>query len=200
MANIVYNKVISTWDVLEKIIDRSEDGYKEVVDFNKLIPMPKDLKIEFSSLTYYDMLEYLKSINPVYNKKANKEEYDKKYQLLVEKLNLQTDIDYDSLLGGDKKIGKKYFNNLVKYGHSTWYTWSLSNWGCKWNASCSSIEKIDNDKFLVTFETAWTPPYGIIEKLFSYGKDKIEWYYMSEFDFEEFKIYFDNGKISCCSK
>jgi hypothetical protein len=43
---------------------------------------------------------------------------------------------------------------------NNWYTWSLSNWGTKWNACYGCIlESIGNDNELrYNFDTAWGPP------------------------------------------
>lgn len=43
----------------------------------------------------------------------------------------------------------------------TWYNWSIENWGTKWNAYEGSI-KIEGDKAIVLFRTAWSVPYPII--------------------------------------
>jgi len=53
--------------------------------------------------------------------------------------------------------------NLEKYNYSSWYDWSIDNWGTKWDIS----EMDDDDNFMVsedgktvsfTFDTAWAPP------------------------------------------
>ena len=39
-----------------------------------------------------------------------------------------------------------------------WYTWSLSNWGTKWNAcSCCELNHEENERRW-NFDTAWGPP------------------------------------------
>ena len=50
-------------------------------------------------------------------------------------------------------------------GHSSWYSWSLANWGTKWNAY--SFRLIDEDDDLLDFsiDTAWSPPEPIFEAL-----------------------------------
>lgn len=56
--------------------------------------------------------------------------------------------------------------NLEKYGYTDWYDWCKANWGTKWPASdiLISKEKINNI-YKITFNTAWSPPFPIIEKL-----------------------------------
>lgn len=42
-----------------------------------------------------------------------------------------------------------------------WHTWNRENWGTKWNAySCSN--KVDGDKAVIRFDTAWSVPYPVL--------------------------------------
>lgn len=57
--------------------------------------------------------------------------------------------------------------NVKLYGSSSWYDWSVSKWGTKWNSynsyyddSCK-IEEID----YFEFQTAWSPPFPVIKEL-----------------------------------
>lgn len=50
-----------------------------------------------------------------------------------------------------------------KYGANDWYSWSIENWGTKWNASevtYSEVTKMDDGRFImdITFDTAWSVP------------------------------------------
>jgi hypothetical protein len=58
---------------------------------------------------------------------------------------------------------------IEKYGHSDWYSWALSNWGCKWDISSGDFE-LDEDGLSGNgwFDTAWGPPiiaYGKLQEL-----------------------------------
>ena len=46
-----------------------------------------------------------------------------------------------------------------------WYHWCIDNWGTKWDAGEVDIEMSDYDSLEITFNTAWSPPEGIVEKL-----------------------------------
>lgn len=51
-----------------------------------------------------------------------------------------------------------------KYGAEDWYHWNCDNWGTKWNARAISLK--DNGNSLeFEFDTAWSPPIPIIQKL-----------------------------------
>ena len=46
-----------------------------------------------------------------------------------------------------------------------WYHWCISNWGTKWDACDKSIDYEDSEILALTFNTAWSPPEGIVERL-----------------------------------
>ena len=46
-----------------------------------------------------------------------------------------------------------------------WYDWRLQNWDTKWEASEVEIELDDSEILRVTFDTAWSPPEGVMTKL-----------------------------------
>lgn len=120
---------------------------KSHIDFDKIIPMPKSLRITSGSLGNIGY-DYLKNHN-VHN-----------YLCL-------SDENKEEAL----KLGKQYVENEEKWGYTTWYEWSVDNWGTKWNAY--GFEDIENFKTeetegcIITFNTAWSPPLPIFQKLIS---------------------------------
>lgn len=108
-------------------------GEDTLFDFNKVIPMPKELDIESSSRGDNGLDAYKDYIN--YGIKPNVDEYD-------------------------LALGKKYFENIVKFGHKTWYGWRKEHWGTKWNAY--DVADLNNG---VSFLTAWNAPFQVISKI-----------------------------------
>ena len=53
----------------------------------------------------------------------------------------------------DKDEVDKLIKNYLKYGYTTWYEWSVENWGTKWD-----MYERDCDKNVLTFQTAWRTP------------------------------------------
>lgn len=43
-------------------------------------------------------------------------------------------------------------------GHASWYSWSISNWGTKWNAYSFEVIDEDESRLEFRFDTAWSPP------------------------------------------
>ncbi len=92
----------------------------------------------------------------------------------------ETAIDFEVLLppplncwqGGVSMEDRKLFP-------ANWYDWNRSNWGTKWNAYGLESDAIrQEDQFVIlTFRTAWSPPYGWLCALFNrLGCDmKISW-------------------------
>ena len=46
-----------------------------------------------------------------------------------------------------------------------WYHWCVDNWGTKWEPDMHGNEMSDYDSLEITFNTAWSPPEGVVEKL-----------------------------------
>lgn len=61
------------------------------------------------------------------------------------------------------KVGSQALQNVVLFGSPDWYDWRCRNWGTKWNAY--DIAAFDEDSDTITFETAWSAPHPILEKL-----------------------------------
>lgn len=55
-------------------------------------------------------------------------------------------------------------NEPVKKDHA-WWDWRVQNWGTKWNSYDCEVIEMDDDQVEYTFNTAWSPPEGVIEKL-----------------------------------
>ena len=117
MPNWVHNstKIIGEKKAVENCVasleGEDEDGYPNVFDFEKIEPMPEDVR----------------------------------------------NTDPDRVLGD----GPKNRNN--------WYDWSCDNWGTKWN-SCNAdvnnrFEDGDNHVIEIDYDTAWTMPVPVWDKL-----------------------------------
>lgn len=51
------------------------------------------------------------------------------------------------------------------YGHADWYSWNTSNWGTKWDVAESHIGHIDDDLFIVSYDTAWSPNINYVKQV-----------------------------------
>ena len=73
----------------------------------------------------------------------------------------------DSSMEKKRAAAKQYKHNMDTYGHLTWYTWCVANWGTKWDVfpdleslpEISSYQSTANHgSWTYSFDTAWAPP------------------------------------------
>lgn len=194
MPNWVTNTVkAENWNILKEkltrvIIDEKEAKELEIkvgdriVDFNILLPRPKELDIVSGSGSYMtsrtfqkDKLQLQKClIDPFlaekYNGTLTQDEFVEAVKNSIS-LHLADFIQvYDLSATDEQKLNDnldniiKGFYNLHKFGCTDWYDWSIKTWGTKWNASLDGLV-IDENAQVIYFQTAWSMPYGIIEEL-----------------------------------
>lgn len=59
-------------------------------------------------------------------------------------------------------FGEQLQENVRMYDAPTWYEWACESWGSKWNAR---EPVVDTEMRVITFETAWSAPGGIVKAL-----------------------------------
>lgn len=187
MPNWTYNHVNMKGIGKAKELYDNEGSF----DFNTIIPMPEELKGTISGgvidecIAYYLLKsrtkeKFFKDVDrtgcsPSYYRRSWTK--TKIAELLLERIGdnpcmFESDFyDHDNLGNGrfkphnhhhtPEEIGKFYWNLLEKYGYNDWYRWSCDNWDTKWNACDSYICDDDN----IEFDTAWSAPESIFEKL-----------------------------------
>ena len=154
------------------------------IDFNKIIPMPESLDIECGSRTDRGIDLYLTSINPFVAYFGDKKMENDRFLALNERLNAQRFfIRHNAYLTLEEiekhtkfdsreelvKLGKIAIDNLMKYGATTWYDWRVR--GDTWNTKWNSYSPFYDGGKEITFQTAWSAPHPIIEKLSSMYPD-----------------------------
>ena len=70
-----------------------------------------------------------------------------------------------------ESISDEKKRELDAQGIPNWYDWNIDNWGTKWNAYDVNVQRMDDNRFDVTFQTAWGIPEPIMEKIFDKFKD-----------------------------
>jgi hypothetical protein len=50
-------------------------------------------------------------------------------------------------------------------GYLNWYEWNIAMWGTKWNAYDCAIRSLDNERLVFVFDTAWSFPMPVFQKL-----------------------------------
>lgn len=143
MPNWIRNNV--TFSGNEEVIARMREeiqggGEEQFIDFNKIAPIPKELRDTQSPL-----------------KIISQEEYD-----LQEKRIANDDLTKEEKQWG---VSRGLTQNLAneyqqKFGATDWYNWQIENWGTKWNAN----ESIDFGNG-IEFNTAWSTPFNLFVSL-----------------------------------
>ena len=70
---------------------------------------------------------------------------------------------------GDEEEPTPYcmsFKNFLPYPNGEWdYNWCVDNWGTKWDACDPYLEDGGGQDILYSFNTAWSPPTPVVEKM-----------------------------------
>ena len=141
---------------------------KNTIDFNKIVPMPESLNIEDGSNTYFGIKHYQRFL----------EYFSQLPDADIEAAELDF-LDMYPIEDNRWELGKTAMKNKQQYGHETWYGWRIENWGTKWNAyECECELDLENEQILMTFQTAWSSPSPIFERLSYEHPDisvRVEW-------------------------
>jgi hypothetical protein len=71
--------------------------------------------------------------------------------------------------------------NKELYGATDWYNWRVQNWGTKWDSCGTHISNYSDNELSICFDTAWSPPIGVLQKMGElYPELEITCYYMEE--------------------
>ncbi len=205
MPNWTYNRIKCKKSIGDKILTITENGYS--FDFNKLIPMPDDLKVDAGSIEgdsiacyylslnddeKYKLMKLLKSKESSYcynywNKyKSDIKELENNPNKLNEKINNFNglfDFDKEKQFNSLNELGKQYIENIKNYNFPQWYDWCVENWGTKWNVEDDIDVNYDKniDEYDISFQTAWSVPTGIVERYSELCEDdEFYWEYEDE--------------------
>lgn len=148
VRNIIRMKGIANLDLFRTY----KDGVKGF-DFNKLIEMPESLNMSDGSESERGIAAALQKICKV--------QFDTPFGELNCRVVVAKDFFKEEKREEYEKLGMKYIENIIKYGHPTWYGWACENWGTKWNACDTRINGEDE----IQFDTAWSNPEPVIKKL-----------------------------------
>lgn len=115
---------------------------------------------------------------------GSKDDLDK----LVENYTTDGVLDFDKI----EPMPKEFLTT------GEWFDWRIVHWGTKWNLDTNSggFYRSEDDAFVGDFETAWSPPMSVIEKLSRLFPDvRIHLAYDEPNMAFQGKYIFDNGEI-----
>ncbi len=159
MPNHIQNKLTVAGngykDVLKSIKGtekRTDDDSYSAIDFNKIIPMPKELHITAGGRIENMIKNTLKMPN-----------HSNPLIAMLETLNREKTESPLDLTEQEWKEFIQGLNNVRQYGVISWYGWANQNWSTKWNAYQTPDNRDTKDT--IHFQTAWACPFPIIVKL-----------------------------------
>jgi hypothetical protein len=163
MPNWVLNTLIvregDPQQVWNAIRGRRDGDHDNIFSFNRLIPMPTDIRNSEGHGTKSELADKIIASKPLF---IDDDEY-----FIDEELRKECEdrrYDYRTTF----EIGMKRKRNCEKYGHADWYGWSCANWGTKWDACDAEFSpKPEHGGKVLWFRTAWARPYPVMEKLFA---------------------------------
>ena len=209
MPNYIRNilKIDSSTEKIEEVLKslKSETNPEQLIDFDKIIPMPKSLEVEAGSQE--DLIQlYMTYINPkidYYGIQSNNDPipiikqnpFLPRYRDDLSKEEIEKMLSRFSNCSEEHclQMGKQYYDNYLKHGATSWYHWRVDNWGTKWNASDVYLASED----ILVFDTAWNHPEPVIKKLSEMFKVNVKLAYADEDTYNGNCGYleYDNGTL-----
>lgn len=136
-----------------------DNGEERKIDFNKVIPMPKGVEVETNSrVTQWVSI----CTNGVRSSDGSEADILKRLQLANAIKALEGPENVKDFSEKDFEDFVQCLRNVRSSGFMNWYEWSIQNWGTKWNAYGFG-DRDTNDT--IYFETAWSAPLPVLEKL-----------------------------------
>ncbi|NOG70448.1 hypothetical protein [Roseicella sp. DB1501] len=145
--------------------DAEEPGF----DFEAIIPMPACIKNSESSSTAEEGMQLIIDRGESSSNFRQSTLYPAQIYRIRDDVGMPTDkwrTVADAYLKkhpGVEEQGKNRMQALLETGHADWYSWSIANWGTKWNSYSFSIDAEEPLSF--RFDTAWNFPTPVFEKL-----------------------------------
>lgn len=146
--------------IVRDTLDRGDLEHPEILDFNRVIPMPEAL--EGTSSGSADMYHEVwfgsdQQISIIFTHSWVKEKGITTREGL-QQLFLERDPEA-------KTKAELMEKNLKTYGAMNWYDWSIAHWGTKWNSYSLRWVTQAKDRLEFRFETAWSVPIPVFYKL-----------------------------------
>jgi len=137
--------------------DKPVTKFEKNFNFNHILPTPKELENTTSPVRIISQEDYDKT-QELYKKHGKKNAWDlfNKDKISKEEQGLMFQD------GITQEISDKL---KLLFGSDNWYTWRNNNWGTKWDIGEIILNDIDTESCSFNFNTAWSPPEPIIDKL-----------------------------------
>lgn len=91
---------------------------------------------------------------------------DFSFENIIPSPQTQEECPEDCIIHNEEEANKHHFSwdPTQPKNWFNWYDWNCYYWGCKWDVSRASVLQMENS-IEILFDTPWTPPIPVIEKL-----------------------------------
>lgn len=143
MPNHITSRLKITGDAT-KVAEPDKKGNYRLFDLDKIVPMPKSLDIDSSSVGEDGMKYLVAMASNILERSA----YEKTHHYAHMK---EMELTKPKMFNEAMAQGKIRLHNIADYGASDWYQWRLLNWGTRWNTYVD--RRLDDNT--IEFQTAW---------------------------------------------
>jgi len=156
-------------DEFLKFMTEYDENGKPVDDFSfqNVIPRPKELDVECGSIGDFGYAAF-------FSENSNDWKRILTYPWVIEK-GITTREQLQAYFRNEdpkyEELGRIYYENIKKYGYHGWYGWNCDHWGTKWGACHVHVDREADDRVYIRFDTAWSFPEPIFNKLFEQFDD-----------------------------
>lgn len=141
-------------------------------DFNAVAPMPEGLELcNHSDETAYTLKYGDWKNDPWWGSQFDTREAVLQAARHPENAGRWRGFVCDPLSGEPRTIPRTFdecadmaYANVLAHGHAYWYHWCCEHWGTKWLADVAHWSTA-GDRETVCFDTAWSPPVPVLERL-----------------------------------
>lgn len=136
-------RVAGYCSAIREFLDSVRGPDDQLFDFNRIIPMPQLLRHTASGFH-----------------KFREEEHRTWYVI-----NPDLPFDDPGYQHNQRPFTAEEKAALGQIGAESWHSWSVENWGTKWNPCHINIGKISKSSVNITFDTAWCAPFPVFQAI-----------------------------------
>lgn len=163
---------LSKTNLKQKILERGVDEVVRLIHENKTLDEQAVNKVEFAITAIVNSLSTLDGLELFASTLRKSEWRQKILELGVDEVMRRIRED-KTLDEQDTAKAELAVTAIVKTGYANWYDWCVDNWGVKWdidtvdffNESSFKDDEESQPDLIISFDTAWAPPVGILKRI-----------------------------------
>ena len=167
-----FTSSLSKTDLKQKILERSVNEVVRLIREEEPLDEQAVSKVEFAITSIVNALSALDGLELFASTLRKSEWRQKILELGVDEVMRRIRKD-KTLDEQDISKAELAITAIVKTGYANWYDWCVDNWGVKWdidtvdffNESSFKDDEESQPDLIISFDTAWAPPVGILKRI-----------------------------------